>query len=83
MHMENYNNAHGKLQQCTWKITTMHMENYNNAHGKSTEITHNTVQTNLNTTKTNLPIMQSEVLGQCCELELVSDVSGMVLSFSA
>ena len=37
-----------------WKITTMHMENYNNAHGKSTAITHNTVQTNLNITKTNL-----------------------------
>jgi hypothetical protein len=28
-------------------------------------------------------IMQSVVLGQCCELELVSDVSEMVLSVCA
>ena len=45
MHMENYNNAHGKLQctgklqQCTWKITTMDTENYNNAHVKLQQCT--------------------------------------------
>ena len=45
MRMENYNNAHGQLQQCngksqqcTWKITTMHMENLNGLNIRSFNI---------------------------------------------